>query len=101
VQQEKENLQTKFEEDRVQIQHEKEQLLVKQVGVKESVRRALRSLTSLEKMEEDIVENQVAKLDEAIQQLQQRVVELELQIVQSTPQEVRDQREATAQSAVE
>jgi hypothetical protein len=41
------------------------------------------------------------KLVEAIQQLQQRVTELELQTVPSTLQEVRDQREATAWSAVE
>jgi predicted short-subunit dehydrogenase-like oxidoreductase (DUF2520 family) len=47
------------------------------------------------------VEIQVAKLAEAIQQLQQRVAELELQAVPSTSQEVHDQREATAQSAVE
>jgi uncharacterized membrane-anchored protein YhcB (DUF1043 family) len=52
-------------------------------------------------MEEDPVVNQVMKLAEAIQQLQQRVAELELQIVPSTLQEVRDQREATAWSAVE
>jgi hypothetical protein len=39
-------------------------------------------------MEEDLVESQVGKLVEAIQQLQQRVAELELQAVPSTPQEV-------------
>jgi hypothetical protein len=50
-------------------------------------------VTGLEQMEEDPMENQVVKLEEAIQQLQQRVVELELQIVPNTPQEVRDQRE--------
>jgi TolA-binding protein len=48
-------------------------------------------------MEEDPVERQVGKLVEAIQQLQQRIAELELQAVPSTPQEVRDQREETAQ----
>jgi hypothetical protein len=37
-------------------------------------------------MEEDPVESQVAKLVEAIKQLQQRVVEMELQAVPSTPQ---------------
>jgi vacuolar-type H+-ATPase subunit D/Vma8 len=50
----------------------------------------------LEKKEEDLVEHQLAKLDETIQQLQQRVAELELQIVPSTPQDVRDQREEIA-----
>jgi hypothetical protein len=39
-------------------------------------------------MEEDLVENQVAKLAESIQHLQQRIRELELQTMPSTPQEV-------------
>jgi hypothetical protein len=52
-------------------------------------------------MEEETTESQVGKLVEAIQQLQARVAELELQAVPSTPQEVRDQREETARSAVE
>jgi hypothetical protein len=47
-------------------------------------------------MEEDPVEIQVGKLVEAIQQLQQRITELELQAVSSTPQEVQDQREEIA-----
>jgi hypothetical protein len=101
AQQEKDDLQVKFAEDRVQIQKEKEQLLMEQIGVKEAVTRALRSVTGLEQMEEDPVESQVGKLVEAIQQLQQRVAELELQAVPSTLQEVRDQREETARSTVE
>lgn len=52
-------------------------------------------------MEEDPVESQVGKLTEAIQQLQARIVELELQALPSTSQEVRDQREETTRSAVE
>jgi hypothetical protein len=79
----------------------KNNLLVEQVGVKEAVNRALRSVTGLEKKEEDPVEHQVAQLAEAIQQLQQRIADLELQAVPSTPQDVRDQREATARSTVE
>jgi septation ring formation regulator EzrA len=55
----------------------------------------------LEKKEEDPVEHQVAKLAEAIQQLQQRITDLELQSVPNTLQDVQDQREATARSAVE
>jgi hypothetical protein len=43
----------------------------------------------------------VTKLAKSIQQLQQRVVELELQTVPSTLQEVRGQREATTWSIVE
>jgi chromosome segregation ATPase len=101
AQQEKDDLQTKFEEEKAQIQQEKEQLLVEQIGVKEAVSRALRSVTGLEKKEEDPVEHQVAQLAEAIQQLQQRIADLELQTVPSTLQDVRDQREATAQSTVE
>jgi uncharacterized protein YaaN involved in tellurite resistance len=71
-------------------------MLMEQVGFKEAVNKALRSVTGLEKMKEDPMENQVANLVEAIQHLQQRVVELELQTVPSTPQKVRDQREETA-----
>jgi hypothetical protein len=41
------------------------------------------------------------KLVEVIQQLQQRVVDLELQIIPSTSQEEHDQREITAQGTVE
>jgi hypothetical protein len=73
-------------------------LLAEQVRVKEAVNSALLSMTVLEKMKEDLVVNQVVNLAKAIQQLQQRVTELELQTVPSTPQEVRDQREATARS---
>jgi chromosome segregation ATPase len=101
AQQEKDDLQAKFAEDRAQIQKEKEQLLMEQIGVKEAVTRALRSVSGLAQMEEETTESQVGKLVEAIQQLQARVAELELQAVPSTPQEVRDQREETARSAVE
>jgi hypothetical protein len=45
-------------------------LLAEKIGVKEAVPRALRSVMTLEKMEEDPVENQVGRLAEAIQQLQ-------------------------------
>jgi hypothetical protein len=40
-------------------------------------------MTGLEKKEEDPVEHQVAQLVEAIQQLQQRIADLELQTVPS------------------
>jgi predicted nucleic acid-binding Zn-ribbon protein len=55
----------------------------------------------LEKKEEEPVEHQVAHLVEAIQQLQQRIADLELQTVPSTPQDMRDQRESTVWSIVE
>jgi hypothetical protein len=45
--------------------------------------------------------HQVEKLAEAIHQLQQRITDLELCTVPNTPQDVRGQREATSQSAVE
>jgi monomeric isocitrate dehydrogenase len=71
------------------------------MGIKEAVTRALLSMSSLVQIEEDTMEIQVGKLAEAIQQLQARIAELELQAVPSTPQEVRDQREETVRSAVE
>jgi hypothetical protein len=90
VKQERENLQVKFAQDREQIQNENEQLLTEQMGVKEAVTRELCFVPGLAHIEEDIVENQLENLAEDIQQLQERVVELELQAVPSTLQEVRD-----------
>ena len=72
-----------------------------QIGVREEVTRAFHSMPGLAHLEEETVEIQVGKLVEAIQQLQARVAELELQEVSSTLQEVRDQREETTKSAVE
>jgi vacuolar-type H+-ATPase subunit D/Vma8 len=48
-------------------------------------------VTNLEQKVEEPIEHQVTKLVEVIQQLQQRVVELELKTIPQTPQEVRDQ----------
>jgi hypothetical protein len=101
AQQEKNSLQAKFEEDRAKVQKEKEQLLAKQIEIEEAVNRAFLSVTNLEKKVEEPIEHQVMKLAEFIQQLQQRVMELELQTIPQTPQEVRDQRELDAQSAIE
>jgi hypothetical protein len=50
--------------------------------------------------EEESSEIQVGKLVEAIQQLQARIRELEIQVVLSTLQEVCDQREEAAKSAI-
>jgi hypothetical protein len=41
-------------------------------------------------MEQETTKSQVGKIVEAIQQLQARVAELEIQAVLSTPQEVHD-----------
>jgi hypothetical protein len=43
----------------------------------------------------------VAQLEGVIQQLQQRITDLELHTVPETPQEIRDLREATSHSAVD
>jgi hypothetical protein len=66
-------------------------LLAKQIGIEEAVNRAFFSLTILEKKLEEPLECQVMKLAEVIQQIQQRVVELDLQTISSTPQEESDQ----------
>jgi hypothetical protein len=76
-------------------------LLAEQLEVKEAVNKALRCMTGLEPKVEDRVEHQVEHLAEAIQQLQQRIADLELRTVPDTPQELRDQREATYRSAIE
>jgi uncharacterized protein YaaN involved in tellurite resistance len=61
---------------------------MEQVRVKEAVNRALLSVIGLEQKEEEPVEHQVAQLAEIIQQLQQRITDLELRTVPSTPQDV-------------
>jgi hypothetical protein len=91
----------KFAEDREHIQKEKDQLLVEEIGVRQAVARALCSVPGLTQMEEETMESQVGKLAEVIQQLRARVVEMELQAVPNTLQEVQDQREETAKGAVE
>jgi hypothetical protein len=59
-------------------------LLAKQVGVKEAVNMTHFSVTGLEHKEEDPVEHQVAQLAESIQNLQQRITDIELQTIPST-----------------
>jgi hypothetical protein len=58
-------------------------------------------MMGLETKVEDRVEHQVAQLMEVIQHLQQRITDLELRTMCNTQSAVRDQREATARSAVE
>jgi hypothetical protein len=70
AQQDKVSLQTKFEEEKAQIQQEKEKLLSDQFRVKEGVNKELRSMTGLEQKEEELIELQVAEFAKAIQQLQ-------------------------------
>jgi hypothetical protein len=57
-------------------------------------------MTVIEVKMEDHLPQQVTQLEEVIQQLQQCITDLELQTMPKTPQEIRDLREATAQSAV-
>jgi hypothetical protein len=76
-------------------------MLAEQLKVKEMINRALCSVTVVEVKAEDRVPQQVAQLEEVIQQLQHCITDLELRTVPKTPQDVRDQREATARSAVE
>jgi hypothetical protein len=64
---EKSDLQAKFEDERAQAKQEKEQLLTKQLGVKEAVDKALFSMKVLEPKVEERVEHQVVHLTEAIQ----------------------------------
>jgi hypothetical protein len=101
VQQEKDEIRAMFEEDKAKMQREKDQLLTEKTVVKEAVTKELRSVSGLAQEEPESTEMQVGKLAEAIQQLQARVMELEIQAVSSTLQEVRDQREEAARNAVE
>jgi hypothetical protein len=48
-------------------------------------------VTGLEQKVEDPIELQVMKLDEVIQQIQQRVMELELHTIPQTAEEVHEQ----------
>jgi hypothetical protein len=67
AQQEKDDLHTKFEEERVQVKKEREQFLAQQLGVKEEISRELHSVIGLEKKAEELVEQQVVDLVESIQ----------------------------------
>jgi hypothetical protein len=75
-------------------------LLAKKLDVRERIHNALHSVTVIEVKTEERVPQQVVQLEEVIQQLQQRIANLELCTVPETPQEIRDLREATACSAV-
>jgi hypothetical protein len=85
AQKEKDGLQAKFEEERAHVKQEKEQLLAEKLGFKEAVEITLLFLMGLEPKEKDRVEHQVVELAEAIQQLQQRITDLELQTMPNTP----------------
>jgi hypothetical protein len=65
------------------------------------VNRELCSVTVVEVKTEERVPQQVAQLEEVIQQLQQRIADLELHTVPETPQDVRDLWEAIASNTVD
>jgi hypothetical protein len=65
--QEKISLQTMFDEEKAQMQQEKEQFLAGKLKVKEAVNRSLRFVTGCETQEKEWVEHQVEYLMEAIQ----------------------------------
>jgi hypothetical protein len=60
----------KFENEKAQIQQEKEQLFVEQLKVKEEVNRALPSVMGLEPKAKDQFKHQVEQIAEYIHQLQ-------------------------------
>jgi hypothetical protein len=98
---EKDEFQEILKEVKVKIQRKKDHLLIEQTVVKKVVSRALFSMPGLVQEENEVVEVQVMKLVEAIQGLQERIMELDIQAVPSTSQEVCEQREESAKSAVE
>jgi hypothetical protein len=89
AEQEKMALKAKWDE-------EKAQLLAEQLEVQERVHKALHSMTVIEVKMEDCLPQQVTQLVEVIQQIQQRIMDLELRTMPKTPQEIIDLREATA-----
>jgi hypothetical protein len=89
-----------LEEEKEKIKREKDHLLIEKTPVKQVVRRTLHSVPCLAQEENEVVEVQVMKLVEAIQQLQARVMELELQVVPRTLLEVHDQREEATKRTI-
>jgi hypothetical protein len=65
----------------VKIQKEKENMLAKKIGIEEAVNKSLHSVINLEHKTEEPIEHQVMKLVEVIQQIQQRVMEVELHTI--------------------
>jgi flagellar biosynthesis chaperone FliJ len=74
-------------------------LLAEQLEVQERVHKSLRSVMVIEVNIEEHVPQQVAQLEEVIQQLQQCIADMELCTMPETPQEITDLREATARNS--
>jgi hypothetical protein len=75
-------------------------LLAEKLEVQERVHKELHSVTIIEVKIEEHVPQQVAQLEEVIQQLQQRIKDMEFHTVPETPQEIRDLREATTRNTI-
>jgi hypothetical protein len=101
VQKEKYEIRAMYEEDNVKMKKEKYQLLAEQTAVKEAVTKSLRSVSGLAQEEPESTDMKVGKLAEAIQQIQEWIMDLDVQAVMRTPQEVHDQREEATKKEVE
>jgi hypothetical protein len=74
-----------IQKEKSQLQREKEQLFTERATVKEAMKKSYHSMLGLAQEEEELVEVQVVKIAETIQQLQARITELDIQAVTSTP----------------
>jgi hypothetical protein len=83
--QEQLDLQVKWEEEKSQLQQSKDQLLAEKLETQERFHKALRSVTVIEVNMEDRLPQQVTQLEVVIQQLQHRIMDLELRTVPETP----------------
>jgi hypothetical protein len=97
---EKAELQVKLQEEKSQLQREKEQALAERAMVKEAVSKACHSVPGLVQEDQDPGRSSSSEARETLQQLQARITDLEAQTVPSTPQEVHDQREETAKNTL-
>jgi hypothetical protein len=79
-----------LKEEKEKILREKDQLLAEKTAINEVLSRALHSMSGLAREENEVVEVQVMKLVEAIQQLQARVMKLDIQAIPITPQKVHE-----------
>jgi chromosome segregation ATPase len=92
-------LQAKWDEEKSQLQQSKDHLLAEQLEVQERVHKALHSMTVIEVKIEECVPQQVAQLEEVIQNFSS-TSQIWNCTVPKTPQEIRDLREATPHSTV-
>jgi hypothetical protein len=82
---EREEFREMLQEDKSQLQREKEEFLIEHTMVKEAVNKACCYVPGLAHEDQESVKVQVVKLAKTIQQIQERITELEAQVVSSTP----------------